>query len=119
MNLFVANWKMNKTRAEARAYARELAAIHRRRRSPARELVIAPPFTALDAARDPGGRWSLAGQNVAAEAAGAFTGEVSARMVADAGCRYVIVGHSERRRLFGEDGRRSRAQARARAARPG
>ena len=69
------------------------------------ELVIAPPFTALDAARDPGGRWSLAAQNVAAETEGAYTGEVSARMLADAGCRYVIVGHSERRRLFGEDGR--------------
>lgn len=103
MNLFVANWKMNMTRGEARAYAERLAA--RLAGRPAEvELVVAPPYTSVDAARDPGGRWSLAAQNVAAEKQGAFTGEVSARMAADAGCRYVIVGHSERRRLFGEAG---------------
>jgi len=102
MNLFVANWKMNKTREESRDYARRLGEILGDR-DPRVELVIAPPYTALDAARDPGGRWSLAGQNVAAETEGAYTGEVSARMLADAGCRYVIVGHSERRRLFGEE----------------
>ena len=103
MKLIVANWKMHKTRAEARAFAADLgtrigSGIE------GRELVLAPPWTALDAARDEKGRWSLACQNVAAEAAGAFTGEVSAEMAADAGCRYAIVGHSERRRLFGEDG---------------
>ncbi len=103
MNLFVANWKMNMTRAEARDYARRLGEIVGDG-DPRVELVIAPPYTALDAARDLGGRWSLAGQNVAAETGGAYTGEVSARMLADAGCRYVIVGHSERRRLFGEEG---------------
>jgi triosephosphate isomerase len=101
--LFVANWKMHKTRPEAKAFAAELSKILGVSR-PEAELVIAPPATALDAARDPEGRWSLAAQNVAAETAGAFTGEISARMVADAGCRYAIVGHSERRRLFGEDG---------------
>jgi len=100
--LFVANWKMHKTRAEARAYAQELSP----RMGPelaGRELVLAPAYPLLDAARDPGGRWGLACQNVAAEASGAFTGEVSARMAADAGCSYAIVGHSERRRLFGEE----------------
>ncbi len=102
MNLFVANWKMNMTRPEARDYARRLAEILGDG-DPRVELVIAPPYTALDAARDPGGRWSLAGQNVAAEASGAYTGEISARMLADTGCRYVLVGHSERRRLFGEE----------------
>jgi triosephosphate isomerase len=99
--LFVANWKMHKTRAEARAYAEELG--EKWTPSPAREVVIAPAYTLLDAARDPKGRWGLACQNVAAEASGAFTGEVSARMAADAGCTWAIVGHSERRRLFGED----------------
>jgi triosephosphate isomerase len=101
--LFVANWKMHKTRGEARLWARELGALLNDA-APAGELVAAPPFTALDAARDPGGRWELACQNVAAELEGALTGEVSAVMAADAGCRYAIVGHSERRRYFHEDG---------------
>ena len=105
MNLFVANWKMNMTRGQASAYAEKLsetidAGV------PGAELVLAPPFTALEAARDHEGRWSLAGQNLSEHAAGAFTGEVSAEMLAEAGCRYVIVGHSERRTLFGDDGPR-------------
>lgn len=116
MHLFVANWKMNKTRGEARDYARELGELLGER-LPAVELVLAPPFTALDAARDPRGRWSLAAQDVAGEAEGAYTGEVSAKMLADAGCRYGIVGHSERRRLFGEGGAvLARKLARAREA---
>ncbi len=102
MKLFVANWKMHKTRAQARAFAAELSArIGDGIRGA--ELVLAPAFTALDAAADAGGRWWLACQDVAAEAEGAFTGEVSAAMAADAGCKYAIVGHSERRRRFGED----------------
>ncbi len=99
--LFVANWKMNLTRPAARAYAKRLAErIGASRRIS--ELVVAPPFTALQDARDAESRWSLAAQNVAAFSEGAYTGEVSAGMVAEAGCRYVLVGHSERRRLFGE-----------------
>jgi triosephosphate isomerase len=103
MNLFVANWKMHKTLAEARAFAAELGGRLGDGIAGA-ELVLAPPWTALDAARDARGRWALACQNVAAEAEGAFTGEVSAAMAADAGCRYAIVGHSERRQTFAEDG---------------
>ena len=102
MDLFVANWKMNMTRAEARAYARDLGEVLGDG-DPAVELVIAPPFTAFEEAKDPRRRrWSLAAQNVASEKEGPYTGEISARMIADAGCRYVIVGHSERRRIFGE-----------------
>lgn len=111
--LFVANWKMNFLRSEARDYAQTLGALLSPATDPADpsgpELVIAPPYPALADARDPasdgggGGRWALAAQNVASHEKGAFTGEVSARMLRDAGCRYVLVGHSERRRLFGEE----------------
>ena len=103
MNLFVANWKMHMTRGEARAYARDLADLLGEG-EPGVELVIAPPFTVLEEAKDSRKRWSIAAQNVANEFEGAYTGEVSARMLADAGCRYVLVGHSERRRLFAETG---------------
>ena len=84
MNLFVANWKMNKTRGEARTYARDLGGLMGDR-NPGVELVIAPPFTAFEESKDPRGRWSLAAQDVASESEGAYTGEVSARMIADAG----------------------------------
>ena len=100
LRLFVANWKMNRTRGEARDYVRRLGERVERSAGPRPELAVAPPFTALSEARDPGARWSLAGQNVAAHRQGAYTGEISAGMLADAGCRYAIVGHSERRRLF-------------------
>jgi triosephosphate isomerase len=103
MNLFIANWKMNMTRGRARAYAAELAERIGDGLSEA-ELVIAPPYTDFDAVRDSRERWSIAGQNLSEHAAGAFTGEISSAMLADAGCRWVIVGHSERRMLFGEDG---------------
>ncbi|HEY3173452.1 MAG TPA: triose-phosphate isomerase [Thermoanaerobaculia bacterium] len=103
MNLFVANWKMNMTRAQARAYALELGAMIGDGIEGA-ELVLAPPFTAFEAARDPRARWALAAQNLSEHGAGAFTGEISAAMIAESGCRYVLVGHSERRSLFDEDG---------------
>jgi triosephosphate isomerase len=116
MNLFVANWKMNKTRGEALAFSRTLSE-RLGPGAPSAELVIAPPLTALDAARDKSepARWALAAQDVGAETEGAYTGEVSARMIGDSGCRYVLVGHSERRRLFHEDDavlRRKLARAR-------
>lgn len=102
--LIVGNWKMNKTASEAAAFAREL--VQRYMTSPAIEIVIAPPFTALDSVRHALGSESslgLAGQNLHWEDHGAYTGEVSAPMLKDLGCQYVILGHSERRALFGED----------------
>ncbi|HKV23666.1 MAG TPA: triose-phosphate isomerase [Candidatus Acidoferrum sp.] len=68
------------------------------------DIVIAPPFTAIrtavEAARDT--KIAISAQDVFWEAEGAYTGEISAQMLADAGCTYVIIGHSERRQFFGE-----------------
>jgi triosephosphate isomerase len=66
------------------------------------EVAVAPPFPFLADLADSGGRWALAAQNCSSEPSGAYTGEVSAAMLASCGCRYVILGHSERRKYFGE-----------------
>ena len=101
--LVVGNWKMHKTVGETveliDALLPRLSA-----EAAAVEVGIAPAFTALHAAskRLAGSRIALAGQNVHHEAQGAYTGEVSVEMLRDVGCRYVIIGHSERRALFGE-----------------
>jgi triosephosphate isomerase len=94
------NWKMYKTAGEAAALAREVAAGG----AGDAEVVVAPPFTALAAVRDAlrGSAVGLAAQNVHPAVEGAFTGEVSPVMLKDLGCSHVIVGHSERRQLFGE-----------------
>jgi triosephosphate isomerase len=101
--VFAGNWKMHKNALEAVAWVREFAAATRALKANA-EVVIAPPFTAIAAAAEAsrGSRIAVAGQNLHFERQGAFTGEVSASMLKDAGAHFVIVGHSERRRLFGE-----------------
>jgi len=96
--LLVANWKMTRTPSAAAALARELAALAR----PADvDLAIAPSFPALDrvGAALLGTGIALAAQDVYVEKEGAFTGEVSALMLGDAGVALVLVGHSERRHL--------------------
>jgi triosephosphate isomerase len=100
---FVAgNWKMNMTIPEAI----ELAAAIVKASAGLSEakIIVAPPFTALSEASKvlDGSSVQLAAQNLHWEDKGAFTGEVSAPMLKDAGCQYVIVGHSERRQYFGE-----------------
>jgi len=97
------NWKMHRTVAEARTLAREVRAAAEPLADRV-DVAIAPPFTALLAAAEElaGSRIGLGAQNLHWESQGAFTGEVSAPMLVDAGCRYVLCGHSERRQLFGD-----------------
>ena len=98
------NWKMNKTIGEACSLAnelkRELADID------SCDIAICPPFTALSAVNDiiSSSNIALGAQNLFWEKEGAFTGEISPAMIKDCGCKYVIIGHSERRKYFSESG---------------
>ena len=96
------NWKMHGSRGETASLIEELLA--RAPAAPAATCVICPPFVYLYEAcrllRD--SAFSLGAQDVCADTHGAFTGEVSAAMLKDVGCQYVIVGHSERRLLYRE-----------------
>jgi triosephosphate isomerase len=101
--LIVGNWKMHKTASEAAAFVQRLS--DTLPRTDQVEIAVAPPFTALHAVAQALGsspRVLLAAQNLFWEDNGPFTGEVSAPMLKDLGCRFVIVGHSERRQHFGE-----------------
>ncbi len=100
--IIAANWKMHKTIAEAVAFAEQLK---RDFSDPGNtDIVIAPPFTALCPVMEVLKETpvQLAAQNMHWEERGAFTGEISSSMIVDAGCTFVIIGHSERRTLFGE-----------------
>lgn len=99
----IGNWKMHGTQTQARDLARGVRRLVGSRFGGA-EVILAPPFTAIDTVRRTlaGSRLRVAAQNLHWQPLGAFTGEVSADMLRDAGCSHVIVGHSERRRLFGE-----------------
>lgn len=100
--LIAGNWKMHKTVAEAIALTDAIVA--GLAQVPAgREVLICPTFTALGAVvARPRGAVHVGAQNLYPEVQGAFTGEISPGMLVDIGCTHVIVGHSERRQLFGE-----------------
>jgi triosephosphate isomerase len=96
------NWKMHKTVADAVKYVQELSALVRDVDDV--DVVAAPTFTSLHAAAGAarGSRVRIAAQDLHWEREGAFTGEVSGAMIRDAGAEFAIIGHSERRTLFGE-----------------
>jgi len=102
--LVAGNWKMHKTASEASALARELIALAGGAR-PGCAVALCPPFPALAAVGEAlrGTAFHLGAQNLHPATHGAFTGEVSGPMLAAVGCRFVIVGHSERRHGMGED----------------
>jgi len=104
---------MHKTQAETRAFFADFLPLvsgvsHC-------DIVIAPPFTSIAAAVQAakGSNVAISGQNLYWQAQGAFTGEISAGMLAEAGCQYVIVGHSERRQFFGDNDSAVAQKARA------
>jgi len=107
------NWKMHKTIPEALELVRALK--QAAAGSDHAEFVVAPVFTALAsvAAELKGSNIHLAAQNCSDQPGGAFTGEVAASMLVDAGCSHVILGHSERRQLFGESNALINAKIRA------
>jgi triosephosphate isomerase len=100
--LIAGNWKMHKTVAEVVAYIKEFRPLVAGMTGI--DIVLAPPFTAIHAAAEAarGSTIAIAAQDVYWERQGAFTGEVSAPMLREAGATSVIIGHSERRTLFGE-----------------
>ncbi len=100
--LLAGNWKMHTTRDEAAALIDGIKEVSAGARD--RDVLVAPPFTALETARRvlEGTTIGLAAQNLHWEAKGAYTGEIAGEMLKDVGCSHVIIGHSERRQHFGE-----------------
>ncbi len=101
--IIAANWKMHMTPQETDEFLRSFARLVGSRDLV--EIVLAPPFVSIPAALNLAKRSDniqLAAQNMSPEPAGAFTGEISARMIKELECAYIILGHSERRAIFGE-----------------
>lgn len=103
-NIIAANWKMNMGPSETAAFFDPF--LKRFPETIGADIIVAPPFVSLAKASECLGSnpaVALSAQNMSHEASGAFTGEISAVMLKEVGCGYVILGHSERRSLYGED----------------
>jgi triosephosphate isomerase (TIM) len=117
--LIAGNWKMNGLRTDGVALATELAGLMKGAQKPAFDIVVCPPFTIIaDVGKAIAGSGiALGAQDCHAADRGAHTGDVSAAMLADLGCRFVIIGHSERRTDHGETDAVVKAKAEAAVAR--
>ena len=102
--LIVANWKMNMTKASGISLVKSLSAKINRSNRSSREVVVCPPFTLISEISKilKSSKISLGGQDCSTDSFGAFTGDISSLMLKDLGCKYVIVGHSERRENHNE-----------------
>ena len=102
-NIVAGNWKMNKTLQEGVQLADDVRNAVAAAGAIKCDVILAPPFIHLtEVVKAAGSQIAVSAQNCADKASGAFTGEVSAAMVKSTGCRYVILGHSERRSYYGE-----------------
>ena len=107
--LIAGNWKMNKSALLAEEFSNEIL---EKKLDDEVEALICPPFTAIDRVKKTlGDKVKLGAQNLSEREEGAVTGEISAEMLVDLGCDYVIVGHSERRDYFKESSETVRAKA--------
>ena len=102
--LIAGNWKMNGHRGDGVALARDLGMRYARENDPAFDMLVCPPFTLIGSVGEAiaGSGVALGGQDCHSAEKGAHTGDISAEMLADFGCGFVIVGHSERRQNHGE-----------------